>query len=349
VAVDRLLLTMLLTGVTACGGPATSADPAPPPDPAPTPATTAPPTDRPTGTDLRAAMETIELRNDAAYVRVTPEIGRITGFGRIGEANRLWLDDGAAPAKALANDRYVNWGGDKVWPAQQTVWQRALGRQWPPDGVIDGRPWTVIERSARHVVIESRIHEQLHVQARRTIRLDDTSAEVTITNALKQVRPTPYPVTIWSVTQVARPAFGLMDADPASPLDEPWLNLAGGRFDPAWASELPTAVRYDPPTDKGTKIGAFGRWVAAVYDDGVFVQFTGFNPRAMYLDGSNLQLYADGRYMELETLSPNAHLMPGESIRNVVVWRLIDRPAGDAAAIAARIDRLVPDERVASP
>jgi len=41
--------------------------------------------------------------------------------------------------------------------------------------------------------------------------------------------------------------------------------------------------------------------------------------------------------------------MPGESSTNTVVWRLIDRPAGDAAAIAEMIDRITPEDPSSSP
>ncbi len=90
-------------------------------------------------------------------------------------------------------------------------------------------------------------------------------------------------------------------------------------------SSLGRALRYDPP-EGSSKIGTFGSWVAAVYEDTLFVQHVRYDPNGFYPDKSSVQLYACDRYAEIETLSPNVPLAAGESISNTVTWVLVDRP-----------------------
>lgn len=335
-------LSACAAGPTASDTPSHTDAPSPPAPAAPAAAEPASPSpvapQLPTGDQLRQPFAAVTLANDNLYLTVIPEIGRITAFGRTGQPSLIWLDDSQAPAQAQRDGNWVNWGGDKVWPAPQTVWKWAFGGEWPPDGVIDGQAWTLLDQAPDHLTLESRVNPQLHVQVRRRIQLMPDRVE--IQNTLTQLRPSPYPVCIWSVTQVRLPRFALLDCDPASPLPEPYLPLMNRRqFDHHWVSPLDSAIQYQGPDDKGTKIGTLGRWVAAVYDQLIFLQSTDFHPAAMYTDGSSLQVYQSPDYMELETLSPNQHLKPGQTITNTVTWRLLDRPPGSPEQIAQALDQ----------
>ena len=79
-----------------------------------------------------------------------------------------------------------------------------------------------------------------------------------------------------------------------------------------------------------------GRWLAALYPQGLFVQTTTFDPAGSYPDRSNLQFYVDPTYMEIETLSPQAGLKADAELCHVVTWHLVDRPAA-GADLARRI------------
>lgn len=74
----------------------------------------------------------------------------------------------------------------------------------------------------------------------------------------------------------------------------------------------------------------------------MFVQRIAFDPTECYPDGSSVQVYACKPYVELETLSPNKHIQPGQSIEFDVTWSLLDRPTGSSAELLVRtIERAV--------
>ena len=84
--------------------------------------------------------ECYRLSNGTAELIFVPQIGRIMRFGRVGGPNVLWenpaLAGKARPASARAKE-WVNYGGDKLWPAPQDRWT------WPPDTALDGATHTV--------------------------------------------------------------------------------------------------------------------------------------------------------------------------------------------------------------
>jgi len=74
-------------------------------------------------------------------VVVVPAIGRIMYFGLQDGRNVLWHDP-AQYGRVLPtggafreNGEFVwtNFGGDKVWPTEQSEFQRINGHAWPPD------------------------------------------------------------------------------------------------------------------------------------------------------------------------------------------------------------------------
>ena len=153
---------------------------------------------------------------------------------------------------------------------------------------------------------------------------------------------------VWSVAQVVMPRYTLLDVTRARPQGElggPYHALwSYGEKDNVSANVTPLldgdAIRWDLTHEGGGKVGTLGTWCAGVYDNLVWVQQTAFDPEGSYPDASNIQVYTHGEYTELETLSPQVHLTPGQTLTNRVVWRLIEVDGRDAAALAAAIKAL---------
>lgn len=276
------------------------------------------------------------LANDHVRVGVAPAIGRVVWFGATGADNLLWMSD-APPSPA---DVYVNWGGDKLWPAPQAVWAEAFGQRadWPPDGVIDGESWRVVEATDDRLVIESHVNRDLQVRARRAIELLPDHPAVRMVNTLTRVAPNRFPVHVWTVTQVRPPSFILMGTAPDA---TPWVSLLSDPEQKAHVMRInDQAICFRPPAGK-LKIGTRGGWVASVWDDVVLVEHTAVDPAGVYADGTSAQVYTSPDYAELELLSPTTQLQPGETLSNTVTWRLLPRrnrtPAELAAALARRI------------
>ena len=88
------------------------------------------------------------------------------------------------------------------------------------------------------------------------------------------------------------------------------------------------------PTREGQqKFGTLGRWIAAVWPDGVMVQRVALPTHGMYPEATSLQFYYSGPYGELETLGPAQLLKTGEVLTTTVVWQWlgdVGSPPGDA-------------------
>lgn len=303
--------------------------------------------------------DAVVIDNGHVRLAVSPSMGRIVRFGRASAAsevdrgNLLWVNTRAgydSPFVSARGQRYHNPGGDKLWPTVQALWERAYGnKEWPPDGVIDGQPWRVVHLSARRVTMESPVSPHLGVQVRRVIELPPDAAEVRITNTINRVKANPFPVHAWTITQVPAPQAALLGvAAERAEGSPPWIPMMGKpeefeRFVELLEGERAVVLR--PASGSGQKLGTFGRWVAGVYEDYVFLQSTDYDPAAAYPDGSSVQVYSQpGDYIELELLSRFVHLRPGEALENRVVWRLLDKPA---TASLQDVQRLI-DEALAN-
>lgn len=288
------------------------------------------------------------LETASARLVVSAKQGRVIYFGHQGGRNLLWLDPLAEP-QTYASRRgrvYANVGGDKIWPAFQSMWPRLFApyeATWPPDGVIDGMPWKLREADHDVITIESKMSPELGVIATRQFEwLDDSS--LLITNSLYRNKASPFPVMIWSVTQVKPPDALLMDVATDRPelgprvllWDEPlpgnqWQDLADGQI-----------VQWAPSMVTDSKSGSMGRGVAAMIGDDVFMQAHRMDPHDAFPDGANIHLYhAPHRYTELELLSGEIALAPGETLTHRVIWRLESRDDRTEHEIATALTRFI--------
>lgn len=293
-----------------------------------------------------ATLRTERISNGRVTVLVAPSVGRVIGFGPADGADLLWrLPDPPEPADAQTH--YVNWGGDKVWPTVQMIWPRlASDGLWPPPFRSERPGWSLKERAEYRIVLESPVDPTLGTRTHREIALAQNASRLTIRNRIVRVHANPYPVTVWSVTQVRMPRYTLLGLADERPLPErPWIWLAASNDSATqWIDRLGQAVRFDPPGKPSTKLGTLGPWVAGVYDQHVLVQHHRFDPSGAYPDGSSVQVYADERYAELETLSACRYLQPGETLEHTVIWRLLDRGQQEPDDIVKRIAALTTAE-----
>ncbi|MEM7624694.1 MAG: DUF4380 domain-containing protein [Planctomycetota bacterium] len=277
----------------------------------------------------------ITLDNGKVRLGVSPAVGRVVEFGFTGGENLIWVDteavyDNPVPGVAVPDQKYYNLGGDKLWPTAQPLWKLATGNDsWPPDGVIDGGPWTVRRRSDRSVTIESAPSPHYGIVVLRTFTLAPDEPRVVIQNLIHRVEANPIPVSAWTITQVKTPIAAVLDvaadgpeiAPLVRPLTDDTPGKVAGNVSMLGRDEM--AV-WKQRGDTYAKLGTFGRSVAAVYDDVTFLQETDFNPAGAYPEMSSAQLYRAGDYVELELLSPLVQLGPEEVMKNQVVWTLID-------------------------
>jgi hypothetical protein len=292
------------------------------------------------------------LRNGRVEVVVVPAIGRLMSFGFAGDggaSNPLWRHGQLGPALAPDENGWINFGGDKAWPAPQADWARMAGTGWPPPATFDARAYTTAAVDGSRVELSSGVDPAYGMRVRRTVRLDDD--HMIVETAYEKVTGAPIRVAVWTITQLASPdrvfallpersafAGGYRSLLPAAPkdlrVDGRLLGLARDRADKTMIATDADALLWVGP-GRDLAIEKIGTYVSAGAD---------WHPTAAgaaHVDGARAQIYtsSDGAepYVELELLGPLVDLAPGQRAMMSVRYRLIRREAAEPDAEARRV------------
>lgn len=151
-----------------------------------------------------------------------------------------------------------------------------------------------------------------------------------ITNrGTKPVRLSPWAVSVMNLhgtAVVPLPPFGSHD-DFLAPVSNLVLWAYTDLTDPRWTiGSKYVLLRQDAGAGTPQKIGLHVSqgWSAYVLDEVLFVKTFAVQADAEYPDlNSNVEIYTDARFLEVETLGPLASLAPGESATQTETWHLI--------------------------
>ena len=307
--------------------------------------------------------KSVQLANDFIQVNVTPQLGgRILGY-QLGGHSFLWanpvLQGQVPPPTHLGTDgTWLNWGGDKLWPAPQG-WGSA--KQWPgpPDPVLDGSPQEakVLARRGASIALEltSPKDPKTGIEFSRVIRIFNGSSRLHVVATMTNISTRPIRWGIWTVTQLDagnkvgsgwNPNFyTYAPLNPLSRFPNGYQVLFGTTGNPEIQPHAaPGLLRLQYLWVVG-KVGMDSRdgWLANV--DGtsgyVFVQSFKFQPNAVYPDGSSLEVWTNGLgtikawgrtvhmqanpidnpyIVESELLSPYVSLTPGRQGKFTYDW-----------------------------
>jgi len=293
-----------------------------------------------------------ELKNGLVRVVVVPAVGRIMFYGFENGDNILW-DDPALYGKTLPYGKpftqngqmtWANFGGDKVWPTEQSQFPVINGHAWPPDHWFDGGAHQVseIENGVR---ITSQVSAYCGAHSIREITLDPNSSQLFIRQTIRKVRQAqnssvePINYTIWNVTQIRTPLMAILNLNPASSLPNKisdLMNNAGGNL-----SVQGDVAIIAPDRSRSQKVGADSdHWLGAIVGDVVIGEFFTRQPGTYPDGGLSAEVYTSPQYTELELLSPFSQLSIGESMQHDISWRLFKLP-GDAAGAAQKRDAAI--------
>jgi hypothetical protein len=236
-----------------------------------------------------------------------------------------------------ASEEWINFGGDKCWPAPQSAWPEFQGREWPPPVGFDSRPVEAVA-SERGVTLTSPVDPGFGIQVVRHVELDAELPVLRIRTEYRKVQGSAVRVGVWSITQMREPervfvllagqskfADGyvrLMDAEPAE------LRIEGG---------LVSLARHPRECVKIGSDAASMAWVG----ENCLVRIDAEPGPGEYPDGGCVtEIYTNPDplpYVELETLGPLATLNAGERIERTTVYRIMARSTADVEAEARRI------------
>lgn len=305
----------------------------------------------------------VELRNDWVVLRAVPDIGgRIVSY-QLGPyeylwLNRHWLGKLFTPAEHTGDgsmDAWINYGGDKTWPAPQG-WDN--DQQWhgPPDPILDGGRYTlnnVAEDSIGVSVSMTSPPDPISgLQITRQATLHPGGSRVTLAITFTNMTQRSIRWSIWDIVQ-HRAGKTLPDGaltheeacavtapiNPNSRHPKGYYVLFANPDNPQWQVEDNLFVgRYRYAVGK-VGLDSMGGWIAfsdAAAGYAFTAQFTP-QPNAEYPDhGSTIECWTVGRgevpglklnyegsgiyLMETEVLSPLYTFAPGESRTFTIAW-----------------------------
>lgn len=303
--------------------------------------------------DYRGWARAVELRNTETRVVVVPEVGRILSYGFADGPNVLYEDLSLGGRTLPAPGRFyeengeavwLNFGGDKVWPTEQSRWAETNGIGWPPDPWFDGGAHSC-RLLPDGVAITSGVSRFNGARITRTLRLANEGTRLSIDQRIEKVQSgmkaavEPIPFTAWSVTQIRTPEQVLLPLRSGSRYPDRWHDYRlDGRSCAHHVAVDGAVAAFVPAADGPQKIGVDADpWLAGIVGGQLMVQRFRFDPSGVYPDGGlSATVFACPSYVELELMSPFAALEIGQSLEFPIAWELHRLPASCSTAVSRR-------------
>ena len=297
------------------------------------------------------------IANGSCEMIVVPAISHVMKFALVGGSNVLWsAPDVNGSMVQEPGVKWHNFGGDKVWPTEESRWRQIMKRRWPPSYEFDGGAG-VAEPIPRGIRLTTPEDPNFGAVCVREFVMDPVRPLVVIHQWFEKRRDPPVPMMFWTITQVRHADANLLPLGekagdglayrPLGALTNVSCSVTG-----SWLA----LVNNDTVTQKagvGSRKTLDNGWVAALYrnDRVLFVQSHVLERGGVYPDqGCQAEVFTSDRefglYTELELLSPVTLLAPGQHLRHDVVWQLVPLhpeelvPVPQAGVLAEKAHRM---------
>lgn len=257
----------------------------------------------------------IRMTSEQAEVVLVPQIGRIMSFRLLDGENVFWEDRALDGRSGVASgNEWINFGGDKSWPAPEADWSRVTGRKhWMPPTAFDALPVTARVTNGA-VTLTSPVDPHYGIRTVRRVML--SGSELSVATTYERVSGEASKVSVWVITQFKEPVVACVPVRSDSIFtngyyafdQKPWpqLRRAGNLIE----------ITRDPKT--AHKMGSDARALAWVGEKEVCAITPWPASGDEYPDrGASAEIYTNPdpkKYVELETLGPLMLLMAGEKI-----------------------------------
>jgi hypothetical protein len=263
------------------------------------------------------------LSNGAVEVVVTTDVGpRIARYALAGGENILGETPDAVTKTALGD--WKAWGGHRLWHAPE-----GNPRSYAPDNA----PVRFEAVGTDTVRLIQTVEAGTGVQKTITVKLEPAGSGVTVTHALANANLWEVELAPWALTIMRGGGAAIVPQEPYGAHAE---NLLPVRPLVLWAyTDLSDPrftigprfirLRSDEKRTQPQKIGIGNRqgWAAYARGRTVFLKRFVHQAERAYPDhGSNVEIFTNGSFIELETLGPLARLRPGEIAEHVERWEL---------------------------
>lgn len=256
---------------------------------------------------------------DLVYV---PQVGRIMRFAMLGQKDVLWENPRLAgrTSESAKPGEWANYGGDKLWPSPQSVWN------WPPDPALDGSPVEVRIAGSALEIIGQRSNNS-GIRFTRRIDMSPSGATVDLVDTMTNTSRAPVTFGVWEIAQTDNPARALLPLEVSKAAPNGWLPMSDEPASHGFvdAQDGMLLVKRNPKA--GFKVGStsnrgFIRAEVGKYEFTMHARRT----HGTYPDsGLWLMVYAGGdpnTYTEIEITGPVVTLKPGQATSLHVTWEI---------------------------
>lgn len=265
----------------------------------------------------------LEISNGEAKLIISTDVGpRILFYGFDESENILGWHPEAEVNTALG--KWKPYGGHRLWSAPENM---------PLSYAPDNEPVEFTKKDEFSVRLVPPL-ETTNLQKEMTITLAPSGSLVTIDHKITNRGDAELEISAWALTIMRPGGEVIIPNEPFKPYGPetllPVRSMALWSYtdftDPRWKFEKEhIRLRVDENINTQQKIGVLNRqgWASYHWENLSFVKRFDFTEDAIYPDmNSNMEVYTDGGFVEIETLSPLKKLKKAEAIQHNEVWEL---------------------------
>ena len=302
---------------------------------------------------LGAWSNVFTLRNADLELVIVPAAGRMMKLTFKGGEN-LFRNDAGLEGKVRTPDTqetWMNYGGDWLWPVAQSRWASFAEADWPPPPVMADLPWNGTawqDADGTECCLLTRDYgEPLHIKVSRLIKLARNANRITIRQRIERTAPSEIPVVLWNISQIAQADTVVLPADKHSAMDK---GVKALMFDLPPEPQLVScglANVYHARDGGEHKLGSDSKrgWIAARKSGCLLVERATSEDIGTHPDGGcTVEMYSNAGlgYTEIETLSVEKTLHPGETLQNTLTLECFPAPATtNACELADAVQKLL--------
>jgi hypothetical protein len=278
------------------------------------------------------------IANGSVEAVIVPAIGRVMQLRLAGEAEGAFWENRALDGQLhdASSTDWINFGGDKCWPAPQALWIGQLGREWPPPAAFGAQPVEAVA-SECGVVVTSPIDPGFGIQAVRHVELDAQQPILRIVTEYCKLLGGAVRVGIWTVTQMQEPEYICMLLSAKSKFATGYIRLMAA--EPADLKINGRLLSLGRDARQHAKVGTDGSSMAWVGANCVVRIDAEIGPGEYPDGGCVTEVYTNPdplKYVELETLGPLQTMKVGDRIERTTEYTVMTRSTPDPEIEARR-------------
>ena len=293
--------------------------------------------------DYHGWPESYLVANGIVEAVIVPAVGRVMQLRLAGGREGTFWENRALDGQLhnAVSDQWMNFGGDKCWPAPQSAWGEQQDRDWPPPMAFDSRP---METAAGEfgLVLRSAVDEDYGVKVVRHVELEPDRPVMRIRTEFRKIHGDAVRVGVWTITQMREPERISILLPAMSKFADGYIRLMESA--PAQLKIDGRLLSFVRHPSAHVKIGTEASNLVWVGTNSLVRIEVERRPGEYPAGGCVTEVYTNPgalSYVELETLGPLTTLRPGDWIELTTVYTVLPRSTGDPEEEAQNVFRSV--------